>query len=393
MEEEKKEFNLKREIAIRKKVIVAILIVCILSISAIGLLYNYNDEFREMINKNILKKSISTENVPTIDLDAKKSNQMCVYGRNIAILNDKKIRIYNSYGEKVSEIEVDINNAIFSASSKYLAIAEYEGKNFYLLLDDTYLWSGTIEGEIKQIHVNPNGYIALVTTDATYKSIVTVFNQEGGELIKKYLSTTRVMDVGISKDNKYLALAEIDTSGTLIQSNIEVISIENTINNSDKSVVFSYSANKGALVTEIKYQDKNKLVCMYDDHVQVINENFESFDTTLQNNNITYASVNLNSGFVYVREDVNGLFKSKLTLHIQSNQGNKSNQYEIQEVAKEIYACENVIAVNVGLDTYFINDNGWLMKKVSSSQEIANISFSNNLAVIAFKDRLEIIDL
>lgn len=393
MEEEKKEFNFKRELAIRKKVIISILIGCILIIFTIGLLYNFNNEFQEVINKNILKKNISTENVPTIDLDTKKTNQFCVYSKYIAILNDKKVGVYNSFGDKVNEIPVDINNAVFSSSNKYLAIAEYEGKNMYLLLEDTYLWSGSVDGEIKQIHVNQNGYIAIVTTDATYKSIVTVYNQEGSELIKKYLSSTRVIDVSISKDNKFIALAELDTSGTLIQSNIEIISIENTLKNNDKSEVFSYGANKGSLIIEIKYQDKNKLACMYDDHLQVIDESYESIEISLQNDNITYASVNLNNSFIYVTEDVKGLFKSKSTLNIQSSQGNKINKYEIQEVAKEIYAYDNVIAVNVGLDTYFINDKGWLLKKVSSKQEITNISFSGSLAVIAFKDRLEIINL
>lgn len=393
MEDEKKESNLKREINIRKKVIISIFIGVVLIIFTISLLYNFNVFFRELVDKNILKKSISTENLPTIDLDAKKLNQVYVYDKNIGIVNDKKIGIYNSYGEKVREIDVDINKAIFSGSNKYLAIAEYEGKNFYLLLDDTYLWSGTIEGEIKQIHVNPNGYIGIVTTDATYKSIVTVYNQEGKELIKKYLSSTRVVDVEISKDNKYIALAELDTSGTLIQSNIEIISIENTINNTDKSEIFSYSADKGALITQIKYQDKNRLLCMYDDRIEVINENVDGAETLLQNSNATFASVNLNNGFVYVTEEVKGLFKSKSTIYFQTKQGNKSSQYEIQEVAKEIYSCDNIVAVNVGLDTYFINDNGWLVKKVSSKQEITNILFSGNLAVIVFKDRLEIIKL
>ena len=393
MEEEKNEFNLKREIAIRKKIIILISALCIVIVVAFTLLYNFNYEFHELFDRYILKKNISTENVPTIDLDIKKPNQMCVYSKYIAILNDKKVGIYNEFGEKVREIDVDINNAIFSTSNRYLAIAEYEGKNFYLLFEDTYLWSGNIEGEIKQIHVNQNGCIAIVTTDATYKSIVTVYNQDGSELIKKYLSATRVIDVGISNDNKYIALAELDTSGTILQSRIEIISIERTIKNSDEAEAFSYNADKGALITEIKYQDKNRLVCMYDDHIQVINEEFESSDTSLQDNNITYASVNLNNGFIYIRENVKGLFKATSTLDIHANQGNKSIKYEIYEVAKEIYANENVIAINVGLDTYFIRDNGWLIKKVTSKQEITNISFSGNVAVIAFKDRLEIINL
>lgn len=58
-----------------------------------------------------------------------------------------------------------------------------------------------------------------------------------------------------------------------------------------------------------------------------------------------------------------------------------------------MYTYGKVVAVNVGLETYFLSDNGWLIKKVTSNQEITNISFSNNLAVIIYKDRVEIVNL
>ena len=377
MEEEKKEVNEKRKLGIRKKVIILMVSILILSVIIVILLYIFNKEFRESVDLNILKKNISTENVPTIDLDIDKSNQIYVYSKYIAILNEKKISLYNSYGDNISEIPVDINNAIFASSNKYLAIAEDNGKNLYLFLDTTYLWSGTIEGKINQIHVNSNGYISLVTTDATYKSIITLYDSEGKEILKKYLSAMRVIDVDISKDNKYLAVAELDTSGTLIQSNVEIVSVENTVNGEDKTVIYSYNAEKGKLITKIKYQDKGKLLCMYDDHIQSVDENLQSEDVLIKNSNITYASINLNNNYIYVTEEVKGLFKSNSDIHFGNN--NMINTYSIEEVAKEIYACDNVIAINVGLETYFINDNGLLIKKVSSKQEITNIYFSNNL--------------
>ena len=388
MEEEKQ----TRELKIKRNITISISLISILSLITLILLYIFNIQFRSIIDINILRKNISTDEVPTIDLDANKSNQICVYSKYIAILNDKKISLYNNYGDFVSDFSVDINNAIFASANKYLAIAEYEGKNFYVFLDNTYLWSGVIEGEIKQIYVNANGYVAIVTTDVTYKSIITLYDQEGKSIIKKYLSFTRVIDVGISKDNKYLAIAELDTSGTLIQSNIDIISVENTINDVDKSIVYSYNADKGKLITKIKYQDKNRLVCMYDDNVQVINENYQIEDVFKKHNNTTYMSVNLNSNFVYIEEEIKGLFKANSVIHICNNQGGSVNTYNLEEVAKDIYSADNVIAVNVGLETYFINNNGWLIKKVSSNQEITNICFSGGLAGIVYKDKIDIID-
>lgn len=384
--------NITREFKIKKRVVLIISILLALFIIIIIALYFLNLDFRNTVDLKILRKNISTESLPTIDLDIKKANQLSVYSKFIAILNDKKISIYNNYGEKINDIPADINNAIFSSSNKYLAIAENGGKNFYLLLDTTYLWSGNTNGNIEQIHVNQNGYIAIVTSDSTYKSIITVYDSEGNELLKKFLANTRVIDISLSKDNKYIAIAELDTAMASIQSKIEILSIEDIMKNGNNSTIYSYNADRGTLITKIKYQEKNKLMCMYDNNIQEISEDLQT-EEIFQFHNATYVSINLNNTFAYVVEESKGLFKSTSTVNIGNTQGNLINKYSIEAVVKEMYTCDNIIAINVGMETYFINDIGLLVKKVTSKQEITNIIFSENLATIVYKDRVEIINL
>ena len=84
-------------------------------------------------------------------------------------------------------------------------------------------------------------------------------------MFTQYLSTTRAIDVSISNDNRYLAIAEIDTSKTVLQSNVKIISIEKAEKNADDYLEKTYSSATGKLITNIRYQDKNKLVCMYTD--------------------------------------------------------------------------------------------------------------------------------
>ena len=116
---------------------------------------------------------MSEQDIQTINLNTDKNNQIHVYNEYIAILNDKAVTLYNLYGEKITSIDVNINSALYDSSGKYLAIAEDKGNEICLLFDKTYMWSETLEGEILQIHVNRNGYVAAITTDATHKSIVT----------------------------------------------------------------------------------------------------------------------------------------------------------------------------------------------------------------------------
>ena len=71
----------------------------------------------------------------------------------------------------------------------------------------------------------------------------------------------------------------------------------------------------------------------------------------------------------------------------------KTKKYEIEEVAKEIYTSEKVIALNLGTELHIINKNGWLMKKYISQQEINNVVISDKIVGIIYRNKIEIIEL
>ena len=164
----------------KKKIfIVALIFTIIILLIAMVSLYIAEERFRNVIDTYIFKRNITDENIATIDLNTDKNNQIHVYSKYIAILNNQKVTLYNSYGEKLTDIDVNINTAIFDSSEKYFAIAENGGKELYLILDKNYLWSNKVEGDILQVHVNRNGYVAVVTKDTIYKSILTLYNSDG----------------------------------------------------------------------------------------------------------------------------------------------------------------------------------------------------------------------
>ena len=88
-------------------------------------------------------------------------------------------------------------------------------------------------------------------------------------------------DISISNDNKYLAIAEVDTSGTVVQSDIKIISVEKAEKKMSDYLEKTYTSKSGKLLTNIRYQNRNKLVCMYTDEISVIENDQE---TTLVSN-------------------------------------------------------------------------------------------------------------
>ena len=392
MDEEKKEYQIQRELNIRKIIITGIVVVLILAVVIVFSLYIAEEGFRKWVDINVLRKDISSESAATIDLNVDKNNQIVCYNKYIGILNEKNLKLYNPSGENITDISVNINIAIFSTNDKYLAIAEKNGQELCVISDKTYSWSQKVDGEILQIYINKNGYVVLVTTDTTYKSIITVYDNYGKQLMRSFLSSTRVVDISMSNDNKYVAYAEIDTSGTLIKSSVKIISIEKAQSNSAESTVYTKDAENSKMIIKIQYQEKGELVCVYDDSINIVKDGQEQ-ELIKKDDETTFISGNLGNSIAYIKEEQRGVFDSSSTLNIVNSSSNQTYKYNFDEIAKEMYTTGNVIGINIGTEIYFVSTNGMLIKKYTSNQEITNVMITNNIAIIIYKDRIEIINL
>lgn len=377
----------------KKIIITAFIIIIIIVIGIIAGLYIYNRDVREWIDYKILNKEISQEDVNSIELKTDSNSSVVAYGRYIGVLSKKQLTLYNSIGNSEASLDVEITNPVFDSNGRYLVAAENGGQNVYVITEKSIIWKSEIEGTISQIHVNKNGYVAIVISDTSYKTVVEVFDNTGKSLFKTYLSSTRTVDVELSNDNKFLALGEIDTQGTLMQSNIKIISIDAAKNDPDNSNIYTYNASVGKMLLSMQYQDGDKLYCFYSDSIDVIANKNNSTVIELSNSKITFATLKLKNAFLTIEEKNLGEFNADSVINIHKVKSKKNIDYIIQEVAKEIYSYDDVIAINLGTEVKFINTGGWLLKSYNSSQEITNIVISDDVAGIIYRDRVEIINL
>ena len=380
-------------IGAKKKILITVLILFVIFIIFIIGMYIAEKDFREWADTHILGKSITDEDINIINLNIDKSNQIHVYYKYIAILNDKNITLYNEYGEEIKNINVDINTALFNSDNKYLALAEKNGNEVCLILDKTYLWSNKVDGDILQVHVNRNGYVAIVSKDSTHKSIITMFDSSGKKLFDSYFSSTRVIDISISKDNKYIAMGELDTSGAVIQSNIKIISVENAKNDAENAIIYTHNAESGKLITNVEYQKQNQIACMYDNSVDIIKNEKNEELFKIDNNKITFLSIEFSNHIAYIEEENTGLFKYKSNVNIINTENNKSTVYNLNDIAKQVYVNDDILAINVGIEAYFLNQDGWVIKKYIATQEITNIMLSKEVATIIYKDKIMVVNL
>ncbi len=378
----------------KKKLLLIILIIIIaISLITIAIIYCNNKEVREWIDKNIFRKEVMQDKVITIELKEEQNGNIYAFNKYIGILNKNKFTIYGNTGNKEKELEVQISNPIFNSANRFLAIGEKKGKKVYLLTDKDISWETEIEGSISQVYVNKNGYVAVVIVDTIHKTVISVYNPQGKPLFKTYLSSTRTADVSISNDNKHLAIAELNTSGTVIQSNVKILSIEKASTDPTNSLENTYQSGINKLITNIKYQDKDKLVCMYTDSINVIENGEDKVLIENDKRKVIFQSIKLTNNATSVEEKSSGLFTADSLVSIINTDNKNTKEYTVDAVAKEIYTYGDIIALNLGTEIEFINTEGWLVKRYIANQEITNIVVSDTIAGIIYRDKIEIVNL
>lgn len=393
---EYKQFNNSDEVKTlnKKKVTIAIIIAAILLItSIITVVYISNSSFRNFMDKYVLLKSVTENNLPYITIENDQSIYTSAYYNYVVVLENNNLTLYNSSGKEVENFEVNISSPIFATQDNYLVIAEKDKQKVYLLKDKKILWEKDVEGQISRINVNQNGYVSVIVSGTSYKSVIATYSEDGTEVFKTFLSNTLATDVDISRDNKYLSFCEMNVSGTIIESRVKTISIEKAKQEPANSIIYTYEIPSGVLVTNLEYHEKDELLCMSDKQVYSLKNGKLDVLSNLDEQNVTFAGIKLAKSYFRLVENVQGINNQNSNVEIFNTSNKNSYLYTINGIAKEVYSQDGVIGVNLGSEVYFITEHGWLIKKYTSNQEIKKIVVSNNIAGIIYRNKIEFISL
>lgn len=387
-------FRKDRKFNKKKLALLIVIIVLIILVITSAVIYNSNKNFRDFMDKHIFRKDVTEENVPIIEIDYNSNTNIFTYGKYICVLAENTLNEYSSSGKKEKEVKIEINNPIYDVNGKYLVIAENNSQKIYLISDDHVIWEKNIDGNLNKVTVNKNGYVCAIVTGTTYKSVIITFDEKGNELFKSYLSNTIAVDAYVSPDNSEFAYAEVNNSGTVIQSNIKIISIKD-VKEKNTEAKYTYNAPQDSLILRIKYQDKNQLICMYDDGIHKFESGVDVELVKLNEDNpkITFADIELDGHIFRTYEKSTGIFSADTVVEIQNTSNGKESIYTIGEVAKAVNSYNNVIAINFGDEVYFVDTNAWLIKRYTSSQVIEKIILGDGVAGIIYRDKIEIVNL
>ena len=382
-----------RKEKIKKLALLISLLIILIAIIVLIIVYIFNIQFRNWCDKHILGKEILQEDTREIEIDGDENPQVYAFDKYICLFRRKTIEFYNKVGTKVGEIETNINNAKFASAGRYLAICEQDGKEFYLIDGKEKVYENEVDGTISQINVSRSGFVSVVLSNNSYKSIVSVYNKEGKEIFKTNLVTSRVVDVSISQDSQYLAIAEVDISGILTKSTIQIVSIELAQTKPAEAIVYKYEVPEGKLIINVEYQEKQKLICMYNDSIEVLQEQKSSELVGFENRKTTFMTIELNNRIAILEEKTTGEYTSDTYVNIINPENKREIQYIANGVVKSLHTSNKRIAINTGSELHIISTNGFLVKKYISSTEINDIVMTDSLVGVIYRDKIQIINL
>lgn len=375
--------RLKRKFKITLVVMIIAILITIIA------LYMANSDFRKLIDVHILKKEIHENDAIQLKLDVEELSYVNVFNDNVITINGGVLTFYSNKGKEEENLDVILSSPISDTDDKYLVLGDKSGNKLYLINDKNIKWEKEVEGKISKVSVNKNGYVSVISVGNTSESDIAVFNEKGDNIFTYHLASTYAIDSDISRDNKYLAIAEVDYSGVSAKSQVKIISIDNVQKDKTKAIVHTYEGEAGDIITDLNYQDKDNAVCLFDSYIINITpeKNEKLYDIS---SNTLFADVNLNKGYIKIEKESEKIFKSDYRLKI-SDLNNKEKLYALEGNVKKLKANNDMMAIISGTTVEFVSGNGWLCKKYIGSKEIKDIYISKNTAAIVYKDRIDIV--
>lgn len=371
-----------------------IVFLIVFSIVVITARYATEEDFRYMIDKNILKKIVDEESssVSQIEINQDMNPFIFAYDKYINVLSKNVLNQYNKYGTQVGKINVNISVPVYDTNDKYLALADLNGQKIYMISGSSILWEQNLEGNISKVSINKNGYVSVVVTGTTYKTVIVVIDPEGKILFRYFLSNSYVPTISISNNNKYLAIGEIDYKGSIISSTVKILSIDLAQKEPDNAIINSYKSDNNAIILDIVYDD-NYATCRFDKYVQRVDEktNERILDIT---DDYLFLDIGLDKNLTFISKEQSGVFSFQYGLTIEDRKSKFQHLYIIdKDVPKSMVVRGDDIVLNFGDDIKVISKGGKLLKEFKSATEVKDMVLGDGILGIIYQNKIDIVNL
>lgn len=189
------------------------------------------------------------------DVDALSVEDIKINNSNLQLLLSDKTLVLNQTAKEIMPREHTYSNPAMKTKESKLIIYDLDSARFRLQNGTEITHEGEATGRITAAAIGKSGNYTLGTYGTSVQSVLTVYNNKNEEIFIWNYKTERIVDISLSDNGKYAAVATIDAENGKINSKLYVFNFK-----SEEYVsCFDY---KDTTLVKVDYVKSNNIVAV-----------------------------------------------------------------------------------------------------------------------------------
>ena len=207
------------------------------------------DTFKRWLSYRALETSSTGEAAPFTHAGGDKRSFACLEN-GILMSSAAGAHYYSFSGELYAEEVLSMENPVLSASNRSGVVYDAGGQSLFLFRGTQEVFDLTLEGDadLLSARVNDSGWLAVTAQQSGFKGAVTVYDEDGSEVIQISLSSTFVVDAALSPDCRTVAVVTMDQEGGAFSSQVLFYPV-------DQEEPSAQASLEGITVLDLDYED------------------------------------------------------------------------------------------------------------------------------------------
>ncbi len=345
------------------KIVVAVGIICIVSILVIVNINRFMGNKKQVVSSNAIKGGF---------------NQAVTIGNRLLAESNGEIVCYEKDGNRQWSKEIGFKNPKLIKANNNAVVADINGSTFKQFSDLGITYERTVKGTIINLKANKNGYLAILYKDSNNKSMLQFYNNQGKIIFSDKFYKGVLLDAGISDDNnKYFAVIQDVIGEGLIY---QVINYDKHGEQSDVNMIKGEVYIGGHYINDkLVFCDTAKIHCIFNGkelwQKQIDGSLSKVFDT--------------NDYFAYESVPKGTILSNKYYIKVIDSDGNVKLDKNIDNDINSIQTYEKGIIASGERELKYINISGKEIWDYPTYKDIKLSAFDGDNGYIVFvKDAL-----
>ena len=317
------------------------------------------------------------------ELDSTSVKDIKIENSNIHLLTSAKTTVLNQTAKEIMPQAHSYSRPAMKTKGAKLIVYDLDSTRFRLQNGADITHEGDAKGRIIAAALGESGNYALATYSDSVQSVLTVYNSRHKEVYIWNFKSERVIDITLSDNGKFAAVATVDAYNGEINSKVYVFNFK-----SDKAVSeFTY---EGSAVVKVDYVKGDNIIVMGDNIRSYIKNNSKRSDIDFGSDTLYKYCITDSGRSAVVLSQYGSSSLSKLSVY--GNNGKEKFSVSFNKEMKWVDCDEKYTAVLFENEVRTFNKKGKQIGSISFTGEPVRVAVDGSKTYVLTSSGLQCYD-